>query len=244
MDAVYPPESGKICTLFYRRHIDPLQSSKAMLWWPPPDHVENHEPGDDDDECSHRDQWGETRCAISRAPRVTPQPESRGPHGLHLTAAIREPLGTRSARQIGWTPWASRGSSMKAIIFERAVDLRHRKIGRCLAHDLVGLVQFPSLAFQNLPPLSLAQRHASRSARLNTRPLHSIHQRVGRAPDLLGNRRRCRRSRRVFRLMVQNHPHRLGTNLRAESVRRFAHHSSALLERGRLQKTRGSSRSE
>ncbi len=64
---------------------------------------------------------------------------------------------------------------------------------------------------------------------------------MGQTAKLAGNRRRSGPPRAVLALMIQNHPHRTGMDLRAKFVRRLVHRSASLLESWSLRKSRGGS---
>src|SRR5690606_4967703 len=91
---------------------------------------------------------------------------------------------------------------------EAAVELRLGKIRRCLAQDLVGLPQLAYLALERLHPHPLVRRQARPQPLVTLGTAHPVAQRLGRAPDLPGNRLDRRPLRTVRVLMLEHHPYR------------------------------------
>ena len=69
-----------------------------------------------------------------------------------------------------------------------AVELRHGKIGRRLAQDLVGLSQFADLALQRLDSLALVRRRTGPLALIALGLAHPVAQRLARTADLARDR--------------------------------------------------------
>src|SRR5690606_22470040 len=133
------------------------------------------------------------------APRDPPG----GPHGCS-TSTERSPAPGRSARLRRRRDAPRRTRSW----LEAAVELRLGEIRRCLAQDLVGLTQLAHLALERLHPRPLVRRQARAQPLVTLGPTHPVAQRLGRAPDLPGNRLDRRPLRTVRALVLQHHPHR------------------------------------
>src|SRR5690606_18310151 len=132
-----------------------------------------------------------------------PRDRPPGPHGCSRSTE-RSPAPGRSARLRGSRDAPRRTRSW----LEAAVELRLGKIRRCLAQDLVGLPQLAYLALERLHPRPLVRRQARAQPLVTLGPTHPVAQRLGRAPDLPGNRLDRRPLRTVRALVLQHHPHR------------------------------------
>src|SRR4051812_5636893 len=109
-----------------------------------------------------------------------------------------------------------------------AVELRHRKIGACLAQDLVGLPKLTVLPFQGLQLLGHLSRNAGPLPAVDLGLLDPVMKRPRCAADLGRNRCHRRPARRVLAGVIQNHPNRAAPDLRRKLVRRLACHGSVL----------------
>src|SRR6185436_7912833 len=107
-----------------------------------------------------------------------------------------------------------------------AVELRLGKISRRLAQDLVGLPELPVLALQRLQAIDHIGRSTRSLAAVDLSLLDPLIERLWRAADLGGNRYDRCPPRRMLDLVIQNHSHRSGANLRRKFVCRFARHGS------------------
>src|SRR4051812_19791493 len=103
---------------------------------------------------------------------------------------------------------------MKAIRLGPAVELRHRKIGRRLAQDLVGLAQLAVLTLERLDPLALLRARASPQAPITLGLANPVAQGLARAADLGRDRLDGRVLRAVLALVIQHHPDRALADLR------------------------------
>src|SRR5690606_14685188 len=104
-----------------------------------------------------------------------------------------------------------------------AVELRHRKIRRRLAENLVRLAQFAILPFKGLHLLGHLGRDAGALAAVDFGLLDPVVQRLRGAADLRRNRHDRLPARRVLTLVVENQPHRALAHFRGKLVRRLAH---------------------
>src|SRR4029077_15245014 len=93
-------------------------------------------------------------------------------------------------------------------------ELRHRKIGRGLAQDLVGLAQLAVLTLQRLDPLALLRGRASPQAPITLGLANPVAQGLARAADLGRDRLDGRVLRAVLALVIQHHPDRALADLR------------------------------
>src|SRR5690606_1683458 len=109
---------------------------------------------------------------------------------------------------------------------EPAVELRLGKIRARLAQDLVGLSKLAVLALQGLEFRRHIRGNSGANATVALRLLHPLMQRLRRAADLGGDRRDRRPARGMLDFVMQNQPHRTGTDLRRELVGRLACHGS------------------
>src|SRR5690606_31680729 len=101
--------------------------------------------------------------------------------------------------------------------------LRHRKIRRRLAENLVRLAQFAILPFKGLHLLGHLGRDAGALAAVDFGLLDPVVQRLRGAADLRRNRHDRLPARRVLTLVVENQPHRALAHFRGKLVRRLAH---------------------
>src|ERR1700677_206470 len=107
-----------------------------------------------------------------------------------------------------------------------AVELRLGKISASFAQDLVGLAKLAVLPLQRLELGGYVRGQARLAPAVALGPANPLMQRLGRAADLARNRDQRRPTRRMFMLVIQNHPHRAGSHLRRELIRCLARHGS------------------
>src|SRR5208282_5488778 len=107
-----------------------------------------------------------------------------------------------------------------------AVELRLGKISASLAQDLVGLTQLAVLTLQGLELGGYVRDQARLAPAVALRPANPLMQSLCSAADLARNRDQRRPTRRMFMLVIENHPHRAASHLRRELVRCLACHGS------------------
>ena len=97
---------------------------------------------------------------------------------------------------------------MNPTITWLGVELRLREIRRCQSQDLVRAPQLDILALELPEPRPFVRRQAGAPADVTLGLPHSAAQRLGLAPDPLGDRSDRRPLRRVFLGVLEDHPHR------------------------------------
>src|SRR5437899_1908213 len=100
-----------------------------------------------------------------------------------------------------------------------AVELRLREIRRGQPQVLVRPPQLDVLAFELLEPRAFVRRQPGPLAAVTLGLPHPAPQRLGRTPDLLGDRGDRRPLRRVFLGVLEHHPHRSLAHLRGKPAR-------------------------
>src|SRR5579863_6048036 len=103
-----------------------------------------------------------------------------------------------------------------------AVELRLGKIGASFAQDLIGLAKLAVLPLQGLELGGYVRGQARLAPAVALGLANPLMQRLRSAADLARNRDQRCPTRRMFMLMIQNHPHRAGSHLRRELVRCLA----------------------
>src|SRR6202044_3501633 len=109
-----------------------------------------------------------------------------------------------------------------------AVELRLGKIGASFAQDLIGLAKLAVLPLQGLELGGYVRGQARLEPAVALGLANPLMQRLRSADDLARNRAQRCPTRRMFMLMIQNHPRRAGSHLRRELVRCLACHGSTL----------------
>src|ERR1700677_1848208 len=109
-----------------------------------------------------------------------------------------------------------------------AVELRLGKIGASFAQDLIGSAKLAVLPLQDLELGGYVRGQARLAPAVALGLANPLMQRLRSAADLARNRDQRCPTRRMFMLMIQNHPHRAGSHLRRELVRCLACHGSTL----------------
>ena len=102
------------------------------------------------------------------------------------------------------------------------------KISASLAQDLVGLAKLTVLPLQGLELGGHIRGQAKLAPAVSLGLADPLMQCLRRAADLARNRHQRRPTRRMFMLVIQNHPHSAGSHLRRELVRCLAYHGSTL----------------
>src|SRR5437016_3790546 len=115
-----------------------------------------------------------------------------------------------------------------------AVELRLREIRRCQPQDLVRPPQFDVLAFELFEPRAFVRGQPGPPAAITLGLPHPAPQRLGRAPDLRGDRGDRRPLRRVLRGVLEHHPHRALPHLRGKPTR--SRHDPILSRNGASEK--------
>src|ERR1700690_4121773 len=100
------------------------------------------------------------------------------------------------------------------------------KIGASFAQDLIGLAKLAVLPLQDLELGGYVRGQARLAPAVALGLANPLMQRLRSAADLARNRDQRCPTRRMFMLMIQNHPHRAGSHLRRELVRCLARHGS------------------
>src|ERR1700679_323113 len=115
------------------------------------------------------------------------------------------------------------------------------KISASLTQDLVGLTELAVLSLQGLELGGHVRGQARLAPAVSLGPANPLTQRLRSATDLPRNRDQRCPTRRMFMLVIQNHPYRAGSRLRRELVRCLACHGSTLSRVGASGKPRGGS---
>src|SRR5271163_1899856 len=102
------------------------------------------------------------------------------------------------------------------------------KISASLTQDLVGLTELAVLSLQGLELGGHVRGQARLAPAVSLGPANPLMQRLRSATDLARNRDQRCPTRRMFMLVIQNHPHRASSHLRRELVRCLACHGSTL----------------
>ena len=133
-------------------------------------------------------------------------------------------LDLRAKKRIAFGPIRSPVLSlMKAIFCETggraapAQNMRSTIVLGAMAENaltlfkvLIGLMQLPVLTLTFLDPVTFGCRYTIALAGVPLMRLHPEAQAVCAASNFLRDRQNCRRSARIFVLVIQNHPHRSG----------------------------------
>src|SRR6202161_4050658 len=114
-------------------------------------------------------------------------------------------------------------------------------ISASLTQDLVGLTELAVLSLQGLELGGHVRGQAKLAPAVSLGPANPLMQRLRSATDLARNRDQRCPTRRMFMLVIQNHPHRASSHLRRELVRCLACHGSTLSRVGASGKPRGGS---
>ena len=102
------------------------------------------------------------------------------------------------------------------------------KIGASFAQDLIGLAKLAVLPLQGLELGGYVRGQARLAPAVALGLANPLMQRLRSATDLARNRDQRCPTRRMFMLVIQNHPHRASSHLRRELVRCLACHGSTL----------------
>src|ERR1700685_2691290 len=101
-------------------------------------------------------------------------------------------------------------------------------ISASLTQDLVRLAELAVLSLQGLELGGHVRGQARLAPAVSPGPANPLMQRLCSATDLARNRDQRCPTRRMFMLVIQNHPHRAGSHLRRELVRCLACYGSTL----------------
>src|SRR6202044_2803616 len=109
-----------------------------------------------------------------------------------------------------------------------AVELRLGKIGASFAQDLIGSAKLAVLPLQGLELGGYVRGQARLAPAVALGLANPLMQRLRSAADLARNRDQRCPTRRMFMLVIQNHPHRASSHLRRELVLCLAWQGSTL----------------